>query len=78
MTLSLRTWRYGSKASALHAEDPAGILTIMALREARLAEQAPTGTGSTGSSGEPGEDGGKAISQSEHQEMFFPEAPQGR
>ena len=41
MTLSLRAWRYGSRASARHPEDPAGSLTVMARREA----QRPDGTG---------------------------------
>ena len=36
MTLRLRVWRYGSRASARHTEDPVGRLTLMAQREAHV------------------------------------------
>jgi hypothetical protein len=34
VTLSLRAWRYGSRESARHPEDPVGRLTAAARREA--------------------------------------------
>jgi len=74
MTLSLRTWRYGSKASALRANDPVGILTIRALREAHVDQQSPVVTGSIEERHDwTAEDGTEAVGQGHHKEMLDPE-----
>ncbi len=67
MTLSLRTWRYGSKASARHIDDPVGMLTIRALREAHVAGQPGEGDTSAGERDDrAAHDDSEAISQSDY------------
>ena len=79
MTLSLRTWRYGSRASALRPNDPVGILTMMALREAHVDEEPPVGTGSIEERHDrTAQDGTAAVAQSHHKEMLNSEGPYRR
>jgi hypothetical protein len=75
MTLSLRAWRYGSKASARHADDPVAALTIKALLEADVAGRPGNGNGSTGEqNNRAARDRGEASSQGHHQETSGREA----
>jgi hypothetical protein len=78
MTLSLRTWRYGSKASALRSTDPVGMLTIRALLEADVDEQPPVVSGSIEVGNDwTAKDDTEAVDQSDRKEMLNQKGPAG-